>query len=146
MALNLSLSAEDLAEQNRMNEAEQMRGDVKEVSQGPERDNKPIEVAMGTFRNIARPSDPLSELFYEAGQRNVRTTTESNQPFLTPTEQERVLIQNNPNYSERQTKEEAAKSLLSPEGQKTFKERRFQADVPATRKFIKRSTRSVRRC
>ena len=131
MALNLSLSEADLLEQNRKNEAEQMRGDVKEVSQGPERDNKPIEVAMGTFRNIARPSDPLSELFYEAGQRNVRTTTESNQPFLTPTEQERALIQNNPNYSERQTKEEAAKSLLSPEGQKTFKERRFQADVPA---------------
>ena len=105
MVLNLSLSAADLAEQNRMNEAEQMRGDVTELSQGPAIDNKPIEVAMGSYRSFRpRPKDGIGQLFYDIKNKDVGTMTDANQPGLVPTEQEAALIKDNPDYSETATK------------------------------------------
>ena len=118
MALNLSLSAEDLAEQNRMNEAERMRGDVTEVSQGPEVDNKPIQMAGGSA---------LGQLFKNLGKKTVSDVTPSNQPARVPTEQEMPLLQDNADYSLRKTQEEQSKVLLSPEGQKEFASQNFTA-------------------
>ena len=137
MALNLSLSAADLAEQNRMNEAEQMRGDVTELSQGPERDNKPVEVAMGSYRSFRpRPKDGIGQLFYDIKNKDVGTMTDANQPGLVPTEQEAALIKDNPDYSETATKKALAEELLSPEGQQRFADQGFQADAPPEQSLL----------
>lgn len=129
MALNLSLSAEDLAEQNRMNEAEQMRGDVKEVSQGPERDNKPIEVAMsrvGDMTEIFKMLNDADPIFQQGVSKSGGTTTAPK----VPTQQEQGLVTDPNQFSYRETQTQQAKELLTPNGQKRFREQGFQANVP----------------
>ena len=121
MALNLSLSAEDLAEQNRMNEAERMRGDVTEVSQGPEVDNKPIQMAGGSA---------LTNLFRNIRANRVKDITPSGQPGRVPTPQEKPIMQDSGDFSMRKTQQEQAERLLSEEGQKQFKEQGYKADLP----------------
>ena len=129
MALNLSLSAEDLAEQNRMNEAEQMRGDVKEVSQGPAIDNKPIELAMsrgGDAFAIFKMLNDADPIFQQGVSKSGGTTTAPK----VPTQQEQGLVTDPNQFSYRETQKKQAKELLTPEGQKRFREQGFQANVP----------------
>ena len=124
MALNLSLSAADLAEQNRMNEAEQMRGDVTELSQGPERDNKPIELAM------SRVGDPIA-IFKMLNDADPIIGKNVSDPSFrktnkVPTPQEQGIVTTPDKFSYRETQKNKRKNYFRQKASSVLKSKVFK--------------------
>ena len=103
----MAIDPQDIAEENTQRSALAQQGSPTEFAEDPK---KSIQLAgkLNTSKVI--------QLLNQA--KDVETP---------PTPQERVLVEDDGTYSETKLKKEAAKTLLSDEGQKQFKEQGFSA-------------------